>query len=190
MMRFADRAQIRLRQLRYAVRGTPTAQVLRDYGATVGRHVFLGNGTYVDEGFAWLVTIEDDVTLAPSVHVLAHDAGLWEATGYTRVAEVRIEEKAYIGAGAIIMPGVTVGREAVVGAGSVVTRDVAPRTVVAGVPARFVRSVDALVDAHRAPMDAARRDGAFGWSRQERVTAAGREAVRARVRAVGQAYVP
>jgi acetyltransferase-like isoleucine patch superfamily enzyme len=52
---------------------------------------------------------------------------------------VRICEWADVGTGAVIMPGVTVGRGAIVGAGAVVTRDVAPFAIVAGVPARFVR---------------------------------------------------
>jgi acetyltransferase-like isoleucine patch superfamily enzyme len=52
---------------------------------------------------------------------------------------VHICEWADVGTGAVIMPGVTVGRSAVVGAGAVVTRDVAPFAIVAGVPAKFVR---------------------------------------------------
>jgi acetyltransferase-like isoleucine patch superfamily enzyme len=52
---------------------------------------------------------------------------------------VRVEEWADIGTGAILLPGVTVGKGSIVGAGAVVTRDVAPFAVVAGVPARFIR---------------------------------------------------
>ena len=54
---------------------------------------------------------------------------------------VNIEDDVWIGTRAIIMPGVTIGRGAVVAAGSIVTKDVAPRTLVAGVPAKFVRSI-------------------------------------------------
>jgi acetyltransferase-like isoleucine patch superfamily enzyme len=55
------------------------------------------------------------------------------------VRPVAIEDRVWIGARAIILKGVTVGHDAVVAAGSVVTRDVPPRTVAAGVPARVVR---------------------------------------------------
>ena len=55
---------------------------------------------------------------------------------------VRICRKAWIGAGATILPGVTVGENAVVGAGSVVTRDVPPMTIVAGNPAKIIRKID------------------------------------------------
>ncbi|GGC11224.1 hypothetical protein GCM10011494_32460 [Novosphingobium endophyticum] len=53
-----------------------------------------------------------------------------------------VEDHAWIGSGAIILPGVTIGRGAVVAAGAVVHRDVAPLTVVGGVPARFLRAVE------------------------------------------------
>ena len=52
-----------------------------------------------------------------------------------------LEENVWLGARVIVMNGVTIGRDSVVGAGSVVTRDVAPRTVVAGVPARKIRDL-------------------------------------------------
>jgi acetyltransferase-like isoleucine patch superfamily enzyme len=55
---------------------------------------------------------------------------------------IRIEDGVWIGAGAIVLPGVVVGRESIVAAGAVVTRDVPERTVVAGVPARVVKNVD------------------------------------------------
>jgi len=64
--------------------------------------------------------------------------------GVTRDAPVRIEDDVWIGAGAIVLPGVTIGRAAVVAAGAVVTRDVEAMTVVAGVPARVVRRVAEL----------------------------------------------
>jgi len=55
---------------------------------------------------------------------------------------ITVEDYAWIGAGSIILPGVTIGTGAVVGAGSVVTKDVAPRMIVGGNPARVLRSVD------------------------------------------------
>ncbi|MCB1356319.1 MAG: hypothetical protein KDK53_07450 [Maritimibacter sp.] len=60
-----------------------------------------------------------------------------------RALPITVEDYAWIGAGAIVLPGVTIGTGAVVAAGAVVTRDVAPRSIVAGNPARLLRSVDA-----------------------------------------------
>lgn len=86
------------------------------------------------------ITIGDDVTISYGVNVLT--GGLELSGGINRhkhvVAPVVIESGAWIGAQAIILPGVTVGRGAVVAAGSVVTRDVPAGTVVAGVPARTI----------------------------------------------------
>ena len=58
-----------------------------------------------------------------------------------RFLPIRVDEDAWIGAGAILMPGVVIGRSAVVGAGAIVTRDVAPFSVVAGVPAKVIRVI-------------------------------------------------
>ncbi len=88
------------------------------------------------------ITIGDNVVL--SVRCMLIDAGL--SPDRVTSASLRqhggspiiVEEGSWIGAGAIILQGVTVGRHAVVGAGSVVTRDVAPNTVVAGNPARLL----------------------------------------------------
>jgi len=60
---------------------------------------------------------------------------------------VVIKRGAWIGAGAIILPNVTIGERAVVGAGAVVTRDVPPYTVVAGVPAREIKKLSPKTDA-------------------------------------------
>jgi maltose O-acetyltransferase len=86
------------------------------------------------------ITIGDNVTLSAGCMLL--DAGL-ELNGYCNTnnmphteGAIRIEDGVWIGAGAIILQGVTIGRKSVVGAGSVVTRDVPPFTVVAGNPAR------------------------------------------------------
>jgi acetyltransferase-like isoleucine patch superfamily enzyme len=63
--------------------------------------------------------------------------------GHTVDAPVVIEDDVWIGAGAIVLPGVTIGRGSIVAAGAVVTSDVAPMTIVAGVPAKELRSVEA-----------------------------------------------
>ncbi|RZM23097.1 MAG: sugar O-acetyltransferase, partial [Pedobacter sp.] len=54
---------------------------------------------------------------------------------------IHIKKNAWIGAGTIILPGVTIGENAVVAAGAVVSRDVAPNTIVGGVPAKFIKNI-------------------------------------------------
>lgn len=94
------------------------------------------------------VVIEDDVMFAANVfvadgtHASPHPDVPYKFQGVATPAPVRIGRGAWIGQNAVIAPGVTIGELAIVGANSVVTRDVAPRTVVGGVPARIVKAWD------------------------------------------------
>ncbi len=120
------------------------AERYKRLGASIGEDVFIGSGSNFDPSHCWLITIEDEVTIAPKVTILAHDASLKRTIGYTRVAPVVIERRAFIGTCTVVMPGVRIGQGAVVGAGSVVTKDVAAGIVVAGSPARPICTVEEL----------------------------------------------
>jgi acetyltransferase-like isoleucine patch superfamily enzyme len=115
-------------------------------GIRIGRRAYLGERTLL-RGQGGIV-IGDNVLVGPGVQVLAVNHALADGTrpirdqGITAVG-IRIDDDCWIGAGAIILDGVTVGRGACVGAGAVVTRTVPPRTLVVGVPARIVRDLDA-----------------------------------------------
>ncbi len=118
----------------------------RRMGVHIGGHVFIGLDTYLDCQFPELITIEDDVTVSFRVTIVVHDDArrldrIEPGAGDGTVAPVRLERGCYLGAGCLVLPGVTVGARAVVASGAVVTRDVAPGTVVAGVPARFLRHI-------------------------------------------------
>lgn len=77
---------------------------------------------------------------------MAHDASSKRQLGYSRIGLVIIEDDVFIGVGAIVMPGVTVGKGSVVGAYSVVTKDVPPGMVAVGNPARIICKVDEYMD--------------------------------------------
>jgi acetyltransferase-like isoleucine patch superfamily enzyme len=118
----------------------------RAMGIRVGRHVFIGLDTWLDDQFPELITIEDDVTISFRVTVVVHDdARRLDRTepgaGDGTVAPVVLRRGCYIGAGALLLPGIQVGERAVVAAGAVVTRDVPAAMVVAGVPARVVKPI-------------------------------------------------
>lgn len=88
------------------------------------------------------ITIGDDVGLSPNVDILTHGFWLSALDGFpVKFASVVIEHGAIIGRGTTILPGVRVGVEAVVGAGSIVTRNVPALTIYAGNPAKFIRDV-------------------------------------------------
>jgi acetyltransferase-like isoleucine patch superfamily enzyme len=113
-------------------------------GASVGRGVFIGLDTYLDDQFPELIRIEDEVGISFRVTIVVHDdSGAWTGDPPCRlegtVAPVVLRRGCYLGAGCVVLPGVTVGERAVVGAGAVVTKDVPAGKVVVGVPARVVR---------------------------------------------------
>ena len=119
----------------------------RAMGISIGRGAFIGLDTYLDCQFPELIVIEDDVTISFRVTVVVHDDarhmnGIIPGQLQGTVAPVTFRRGCYIGAGALILPGVTVGEGAVVAAGAVVTRDVPPHKVVAGVPARVLKDTD------------------------------------------------
>lgn len=110
----------------------------------IGRECFLGNG--VDLDVRGGITLEDKVTISNGVAIVSHiNVGYpnhpLQAAYPTKEARVILEKGCYIGTNAIILPGVTVGAYAVVGAGAVVTKNVPSKTVVAGVPASVIKRI-------------------------------------------------
>lgn len=113
-------------------------------GLSVGRDCFLGDECLID--LAEAVVLEDQVTLAERVLVLTHTNVGYQDHPLQRLfppmaAAVVVEAGSFVGAGAILLPGVRVGRGSFVAAGSVVTEDVPPATLAAGVPARALRAL-------------------------------------------------
>ncbi len=115
-------------------------------GATIGKNCKISSHTFVCEG----VHIEDNVFIGHGVmftndrypRATAADGQLQTADDW-QCLPTRIKKGASIGSNATILCGVTVGENAIVGAGSVVTKDVPARAIVAGNPARVLRQVDA-----------------------------------------------
>jgi maltose O-acetyltransferase len=143
------RLDVQRRRLVRRMRRSPDLERLQANGLKLGTGVFIGGGTFLDPDFCFLIEIGDDTTLSLDVFVLAHDASTRTHVGYSRVAPVRIGSGVFIGARALILPGVTIGDGAVVAAASVVTRDVPRATVVAGNPARRLATTEAYFERHR-----------------------------------------
>ena len=121
----------RNRILQHLARIVPGARSLRLTlhrlrGVHIGKNVWIGYDVILDTSRPYLITIEDGASLSMRVTVIAH---------FRETQGVTIEQDAFIGPGAIILPNVTIGRGAVVTAGSVVTQSVSPMTVVQGNPA-------------------------------------------------------
>ena len=122
---------------------------LRARGLTVGRNFLHGRNSIIDWNHCHLITIGDDVVFAPEVYVFGHDASIWRELTYFAIGRVIIEDRVFVGARSIIMPNVTIGHDAIIGAGSVVTKSVDPDTVVAGNPARPIARTSELLERHR-----------------------------------------
>lgn len=141
-----------LKKFIFRLRGDYTLVQLRDMGLIFGENFNPQPGFNPDPSHCWLITIGDDVTFAPRVQVLAHDASMHQALGYTKIARVTIGDRVFIGAGSIVMPGVTIGSDVIVGAGSVVTKDIPDGEVWVGNPARKLTDTVSFLDKHREMM--------------------------------------
>jgi maltose O-acetyltransferase len=105
----------------------------------IGRDVWIGYDAIIETSHPHLVTIRDRVAVGIRSTIIAHNR---EQKG------VVIEEDAVLGPGVIVLPNVTIGRGAIVTAGSVVTKSVPPKTMVQGNPARPIATVEVALGLH------------------------------------------
>ena len=117
-----------------------SVRVLPPFHTDVGRNLRFGRNVFVNHGCTAMdlggIDIGDDVMIGPNVQLISSGHPLDPATRRSGIttAPIRIGRGVWIAAGATILQGVAVGDDAVVAAGAVVTKDVPPRTLVAGVP--------------------------------------------------------
>ncbi|AQW96136.1 MULTISPECIES: DapH/DapD/GlmU-related protein [Elizabethkingia] len=106
----------------------------------IGRNVFINfDCTFLDLGG---ITIEDGVLIAPKVNLLSEGHPTFPEIRHSLVpGNIHIKKKAWIGANATILPGVTIGENAIVASGAVVSKDVPDNTVVGGIPAKIMRTI-------------------------------------------------
>ncbi len=138
-----------LKKIIYRIRGEYTIEQLKKMGLRVGKNFDPQLGFELDPSHCWLIDIGDNVTFAPHVQVLAHDASMHNVLGYTKIGCVSIGNGVFIGAGSVVLPNVKIGDNSIIGAGSVVTKDVPPNVVCAGNPARVLSTLDEFIDKNR-----------------------------------------
>ena len=110
-----------------------------------GKHTKIGKNVFINFDCVFLdlggITIEDNVLIAPKVSLLSEGHPVSPNERHSLVpGHIHIRKNAWIGAGATILPGVTIGENAVVAAGAVVSKDVPANTVVGGIPARHIKN--------------------------------------------------
>ena len=111
-----------------------------------GKNTKIGNNVFINFDCVFLdlggITIEDNVLIAPKVSLLSEGHPVAPHQRQSLIpGHIHIKKNAWIGAGATILPGVTIGENAVVAAGAVVSKDVPSNTVVAGVPAKIIKTI-------------------------------------------------
>lgn len=126
---------------------------LEDYiklGMKIGENCSIQPGVVFDYSHCWLIKIGNNVTIAPQAYLLAHDASTKTLINYTKIGSVTIEDNVFIGARALIMPGVTIEKNSIVAAGSIVTKSIPAGSIVAGNPAKVIANVaDYMVKIHK-----------------------------------------
>lgn len=144
-----------LKELVYRLRGEYTTEKLIAMGMKVGQNFGRLNGVILDPSHCWLIEIGDNVTMAPRVHILCHDASTKVHLGYTKIGRVTIGDRVFIGAESVVLPGVTIGDDVIIGANSTVTHDIPAGSVAVGSPARVICSTQEYLAKEKARMASA-----------------------------------
>jgi len=162
-----------IRKLLEYLRGEPQhLNKLLKRGLKVGKNFKRMGGVIIDPSHCYHITIGDSVTLAPRVHILAHDSSFGLFTGKTRAANVTIGNQVFIGAGTIVLPGVHIGNRVVIGAGSIVTKDIPDNSVAVGNPAKVICSLDDYIAKEQAKMCPENTFKGLWWKRPDEIAKA------------------
>ncbi|MFA6325461.1 MAG: acyltransferase [Candidatus Paceibacterota bacterium] len=110
-------------------------------GVSIGKNIFIGAEVMFDEVFPENIIIEDDVTIIARSTILSHS---FYPTHFRKVLKETkkrtvLKKGCYLGIGVTVMPGVIIGEYAIIGAGSIVTKDVPPYTISVGCPAKVIK---------------------------------------------------
>jgi len=111
-----------------------------------GKHTTIGKNVFINHACSFLdlggITIEDDVLIGPKVNLITENHPTDPSKRKSLICKpIVIKRNAWIGAAATILPGITIGENAIVAAGAVVTKDVPTNTIVAGIPAIHVKNI-------------------------------------------------
>lgn len=126
--------------------------ILKKRGLKIGKNCNIQKECIIDPSHCWHIEIGNNVTLAPRVHILAHDASTKMHLNYTKIGNVVIEDRVFIGANSIILPGVKIGENSIIGSGSVVSKDIPRGSVAVGNPAKVICSTEDYLSKHKENM--------------------------------------
>ena len=147
--------------------GCLTNEQLRKRGLAIGNNTDIYTSK-IDFGHGYLISIGDNVTIASDVRLLNHDASTKKMLGYSKIGRIQIGNNVFIGAQAIILPYVTIGVNVVIGAGSVVAKDIPGNSVAIGNPCRIIGTYDNYAERMKILFESApRQETAYKDKKQE-----------------------
>lgn len=161
--------------------------LLRSRGMKMGNNVGIEDGVFLDPSHCYLIDIGDDVIFAPNVRLIAHDASTKYVVGKARLGRISIGSRCFLGDSVIVLAGVTIGDDCIIGACSVVNKSIPAGSVAAGNPARVLCTLEEYRAKHQAALAAGTLFDESAWA--ETADAAKRaEVLQALER--GPAYMP
>lgn len=124
-----------------------TTTIFIPFHTNFGKHIWIGKNVFINHACSFLdlggITIEDNVLIGPRVNLVTENHPVDPTQRKSLVlGAILIKKNAWIGTGATILPGVTIGENSIVAAGAVVTKDVPDNRIVGGVPAKFIKSIN------------------------------------------------
>jgi len=121
-------------------------ELIKLHGGKIGNSVFIGQDVLIDYDYCFLLEINDGAVISDRSIIEFHDSCLPNVLGQAdaKIGQVKIGYRSYIGVNSVILPGVTIGNGAIVGACSLVNRNIPAAEVWGGIPARYICTVKEL----------------------------------------------
>ena len=129
----------------------------RNQGINIGENCEIRNGVYFSSE-PYLITIGNHVRINAGVEFVTHDGGVWvlreksiiaNRENITLFGPIKVGNNVHIGSRAIIMPNVKIGNNCIIGCGAIVTKDIPDNSIVAGIPAKIIETIDEYEKKHR-----------------------------------------
>ena len=117
-------------------------------GLKIGKNVQFDGDCFIDPDHCFLISIGDNCIFADGVTLLAHDGATFPYIGISKIGRITIKENCAIAHSTIVFPGITIGPNSIVGAYSVVAKDIPPNSVAVGNPAKVICSLETYLKKH------------------------------------------